>query len=71
VLVFLGLLGVFSLLVWKLVWCANVRRGLLGQRDLIKAAFADIGHQTRESIKYAALMAKVLPPPPPPGVIVA
>ena len=47
-----------TLIAWKLVRNANMRRGWRSQRDLVRTAFADISHQTIQHCKYAALMAK-------------
>ena len=58
----LATLAFWSLVVWKLLWRSNIREGLRGQRDILRAAFADISHQTRVHLGYAAVMVKVVPP---------
>ena len=35
-----------------------MRQGLRGHSDIIRAAFADFGHQTRVHLGYAAVMLK-------------
>lgn len=58
VLLLLATLAFWSLVVWKLLWSAHMRQGWRGHSDLIKAAFADFGHQTRVHLGYAAVMLK-------------
>ena len=59
-LIVLAALAFWTVVCWKLFWNTNWREGLRGQQAAIQGVLADISKQTRMSLGYIAVMAKVI-----------